>query len=427
MNYVIVGNGPAGTAAAEAIREVDSQGKITILSDEAVGNYSKPLISYLLARKVRKNQMAQKEEDFYYRNRVDLLLKRKAVKIDAKGKNVVLADKRKIPYDRLLIATGGTPIPLSIPGGRSQGVYTFTQMNDATAVDQYLRENEVREAVVVGGGLIGLKTTEALMERGIAVTIVELADRILAATFDRKASAIIEEALRQKGCRVFLKTTVTQIAADRKGKVRGVLLKDKTRVPCALVVLAVGVVANTEILKGTPIRQERGILVDATLETSVPGIYAAGDCCQVQDFFGRASRVVPIWPNAVRQGKVAGYNMAGRKKEYEGALAMNSVELCGIPTISVGITDPPEENGYEKIEFANEKKAIYKKLIIRDDVIVGALFVGDINRAGVYTGMIKEGMKVGDLREHLLKENFGIIYLPKEYRKHFVTGEGMEV
>lgn len=119
--------------------------------------------------------------------------------------------------------------------------------------------------------------------------------------------------------------------------------------------------------------------------------------------------------------------MAGRKKEYEGALAMNSVELCGIPTISVGLTDPPEEDGYEKIELANEKKSVYKKLVIREGVIVGALFVGDISRAGVYTGMIKEGMKVGDFREYLLKDNFGLIYLPKEYRKHFVTGEGMEV
>lgn len=266
MNYVIVGNGPAGTAAAEAIREVDSQGKITILSEEGVGNYSKPLISYLLAKKVNKNQMAQREEDFYYRNRVDLLLNRRAVKIDVKEKNVILADKKKVAFDRLLIATGGTPIPLSVPGDRSQGVYTFTQLKDAADIDKYLRENEVREAVVVGGGLIGLKTTEALMERGVTVTIVELADRILSATFDRKASAIIEEALRKKGCRVFLKTTAARITADRQGRVKTVVLKDRTRVSCTMVVFAVGVVANTALLKGTPIRQERGIVVDATLD-----------------------------------------------------------------------------------------------------------------------------------------------------------------
>jgi NAD(P)H-nitrite reductase large subunit len=119
--------------------------------------------------------------------------------------------------------------------------------------------------------------------------------------------------------------------------------------------------------------------------------------------------------------------MAGGKKEYEGALVMNSVELCGIPTISVGLTDPREGNGFETLESVNEKKGVYKKLVLRDDRIVGALFVGDISRAGVYTGLIKEAVKTGDLKGHLLKESFGLIHLPKDYRKHYVIGEGIEV
>jgi len=427
MNYVIVGNGPAGTSAVEGIREADAKGRITVISDEGVVNYSKPLLSYLLSRKLKKNQLAHRPEDFYVRNGVELWLKKKAVKLEIAENRVILSDGKAVAYDRLLIATGGVPIPLRVSGKKTEGIFSFTRLREAEDLARYLKDNAVREAVVVGGGLIGLKATEGLLGRGISVTLVELADRILSATFDRRASEIIEGALKKEGCRVFLKNTVTKIAGDRSGKVREVILQNQVKVPCQVIIGAIGVVPNLEWVKGTEIRSDRGILVDEGLKTSVQNVFAAGDCCQTRDFFGGAPRVVPIWPSAVRQGKVAGFNMAGGKKEYEGPLVMNSVELCGIPTISVGLTDPPEGNGYETMESLQEKKGIYKKLVLRNDRIVGALFVGDITRAGVYTGLIKEAMKVDELRDHLLKETFGLIHFPREYRKHHVTGEGIEV
>jgi len=427
MRYVIVGNGPAGTAAVEGIREADPKGRITVISDEGVVNYSKPLLSYLLARKVKKNQLAHRPEDFYTRNGVELRLKKKAVKLETSENRVILSDGHSVPYDRLLIATGGVPIPLRVPGKKMEGIFSFTRLQEAEDLARYLKDNSVRDAVVVGGGLIGLKATEGLLGRGVSVTLVELADRVLSATFDRRASEIIEGALKKEGCRVFLKNTVTKIGADRTGKVKEVGLSNQVKVPCQVIIGAIGVLPNLDWVKGTEIRSDRGILVDERLKTSAANVFAAGDCCQARDFFGGAPRVVPIWPSAVRQGKVAGFNMGGGKKEYEGPLVMNSVELCGIPTISVGLTDPPEGNGYETIESLQEKKGIYKKLVLREDRIVGALFVGEISRAGVYTGLIREAMKIGDLRDHLLKESFGLIHLPREYRKHHVTGEGIEV
>jgi NAD(P)H-nitrite reductase large subunit len=427
MRYVIVGNGPAGTAAVEGIREADPKGRITVISDEGVVNYSKPLLSYLLARKVKRNQLAHRPEDFYARNGVDLLLKKKAVELETAENRVLLSDGKSVPYERLLIATGGVPIPLRVPGKKMGGIFSFTRLQEAEDLARYLKDQSVREAVVVGGGLIGLKATEGLLGRGISVTLVELADRVLSATFDRRASEIIEGALKKEGCQVFLKNTVTRIGGDRSGKVKEVILQGRVKVPCQVIIGAIGVLPNLDWVKGTEIRSDRGILVDEHLKTSVGNVFAAGDCCQTRDFFGGAPRVVPIWPSAVRQGKVAGFNMAGGKKEYEGPLVMNSVELCGIPTISVGLTDPSEGNGYETLESLHEKKGTYKKLVLRDDRIVGALFVGDISRAGVYTGLIREAMKIGDLRDHLLKESFGLIHLPRDYRKHHVTGEGIEV
>jgi NAD(P)H-nitrite reductase large subunit len=427
MRYVIVGNGPAGTAAVEGIREGDPKGEITVISDEGVMNYSKPLLSYLLARKVKKNQLAHRPENFYARNGVELLLKKKAVKLEAEKKRVVLSDGSSVAYDRVLIAAGGVPIPLKIPGKKFQGVFTFTRLEEAEELIRYLKDYPVREAVVVGGGLIGLKATEGLLGRGISVTLLEVADRVLSATFDRRASEIVEGALKKEGCRVFLKNTLNKIVGDRSGRVKEVVLKNQRKISCQVVIEAVGVLPNVAWLKGTEVRCDRGILVNEYLQTSAEGIFAAGDCCQAPGFFGGPPGVLPIWPSAVRQGKVAGFNMTGGKKEYEGALVMNSVELCGIPTISVGLTDPREGNGFETLESVNEKKGIYKKLVLRDDRIVGALFVGDISRAGVYTGLIKEAVKTGELKGHLLKENFGLIHLPKDYRKHYVIGEGIEV
>lgn len=427
MNYVIVGNGPAGTAAVEAIREIDLKGKITVISDEPVMNYSKPLISYLLGKKIKKDQLAQRREDFYKKNAVNLILKKKATQLDIEKKKLILANQLKITYDKLLIATGGVPLSPPMEGKKTKGVFTFTRLQDAEELGKYIRENSIASAVVVGGGLIGLKATEALMDRGIAVTIVELADRILSTTFDRRASEIIERALKREGCQVILQTSVARIVANRSRNVKEIILQNEQKVPCGVVILAVGVAPNIELAKGTPIRLNRGILVNSCMQTYVEDIYSAGDCCEVKDFLGGLSGVVPIWPNAVRQGKIAGYNMAGNKKEYEGTVAMNSVELCGIPTISVGITDPGEKGGYEKIEYLNTKQSVYKRVVLQEDIIVGAIFVGDINRAGIYTGLIKNRVKVTDFKEHLLKENFGLIYLPKEYRKHFVTGEEMEV
>ena len=427
MRYVIIGNGPAGTAAVEGIREADPKGGITVISDEGVMNYSKPLLSYLLARKVKKNQLAHRPENFYARNGVELLLKKKAVKLETAQKRVVLSDSSSVPYDQLLIATGGAPIPLKISGKKTQGIFTFTRLEEAEELIRYLKDHSVREAVVVGGGLIGLKAMEGLLGRDISVTLVELADRVLSATFDRRASKIIEGALKKEGCRVFLKNTVGKIVGNRSGGVKEVVLQNQRKIPCQVVIEAVGVLPNVGWLKGTEVRCDRGILVNEYLQTSAEGVFAAGDCCQAPGFFGGPPGVLPIWPSAVRQGKVAGFNMTGGKKEYEGALVMNSVELCGIPTISVGLTDPREENGFETLESVSEEKGIYKKLVLRDDRIVGALFVGDISRAGVYTGLIKEAVKIGELKGHLLKESFGLIHLPKDYRKHYVIGEGIEV
>ena len=426
MNYLVIGAGPAGSAAAEAIREADSEGTITMISEEPLALYSKPLITDLLAQKIQREQIRWKGENFCSAHRIHLQTGKRATRLDIPRKEVVVNGGERIGFDRLLIATGGRPIALSIPGVELPGVFSFTRLSDADALAQFMRSRKAKSAVVIGGGMIGLKATEALLEQGLEVSIVEMADRLLAATFDRPASSIVEEALQKKGCQVFLQNTATQILSGRSGQVEGVMLKDRKKLPCHLVIFAIGVTPNIDLAREAAITCHRGIRVDSTMQTSQIGIYAAGDCCEMQDFFGGGPRVIAIWPNAVRQGKVAGHNMAGQKDRYEGSLAMNAVEIGGVASVSVGMTDP-EGEGYEIRKIWNPQKSIYKKLVLKEEVIVGAIFVGDMDRAGIYTGLIRNRVPVSDFKEHLLKEDFGLIYLPQAFRKHLVTGEGMEV
>jgi len=421
MNYVIIGNSAGGIAAIETIRECDKKGKITVISDEPHFNYSRPLISYLLGKKVTLEAMPYRDKGFYKDNEVKLILNKKATRLDLKQKVVVLTGKQMIHFDKLLIATGGTPIIPEIKGFDLDGVFTFIKMTDVEGIEKYIKANKVKKAVVIGGGLIGLKATEALIELKIKVTIVELADRILSATFDKKASSIIETALEKISCKLIANNTVMEIKGKNK-KVKEVILKDKKKIPVDLVIVAIGVRPNIELVKNTPIRINKGIIVDGFMQTNVKDIHAAGDCCEAKDALLNISRPIAIWPVAARQGKIAGYNMAGVKEEYQGSFAMNSVELCGIPTISVGQTELDEKD-CQILEHFDQNKSIYKKVILKGNRIVGAIFVGDIERAGIYTGLIKDKVDVTAFKEHLLKEDFGLISLPKEYRKHLVSGE----
>ncbi len=425
MNCVIIGNSASGIAAIEAIRECDKKNRITVISDEPYSNYSRPLISYLLGKKVDLNRISYRGKDFYRDNKVELFLNKKAEKLDPKKKWVILSDGQKIWFDKLLLATGGRPIIPKVKGLNLNGVFTFTKLSDAQKIENYIKTNKVKEAVVVGGGLIGLKATEALIELKIKVTIVEMADSILSVTFDQKASSLIERGLEKIGCRLLTNNTIVEITSKDR-KVNQVILKDGKKLLAGLVIIAIGVRPNIKLVQNTPIKTNKGILVDSFMQTNVEDIYAAGDCCEAKDLLLAIDRPIAIWPAAVKQGKIAGYNMAGVKREYPGSFAMNSVELCGIPTISVGKTSPQGKD-YQVLKYLNQDESIYKKIVLKDNRIIGAILVGDIERAGIYTGLIKDQLDTTSFKEHLLREDFGLVSLPKEYRKHLVTGEGIEV
>jgi NAD(P)H-nitrite reductase large subunit len=428
VRYVIIGNSAAGIAAVEGIRQCDTDNAITIISDEPHPVYSRPLISNLLGGTVNEAQMNYRPADFYDRHGVETMLGVAVTAVHTGERMVSLAGGGSLSYDRLLIATGGTPFIPRLSGSDLEGVFTFTRWEDARAISRYIQLHNVRSALVLGGGLIGLKTTEALMARGISVAVIELADRILSASLDRTASKLAEAILRQAGTEIRTGTTVREIVG-KDGRVDHVVLQYGDRMGCDLMVFAIGVRPNISLIPpGSGIEVERGIVVDRWMQTSVPGVYAAGDCTEALDMLLGVRRPIAIWPLAFRQGYVAGCNIAGARKEYEGGFPMNSVEICGVPTISVGLTDPEEDTGeYTVMEHFDREVLAYKRLVLSGNRLVGAVCVGDIERAGIYTGLIRDRADVSPFKEHLLSGKFGLISLPQEYRKHLVVGDGIEV
>ncbi|MFH1798479.1 MAG: FAD-dependent oxidoreductase [Candidatus Omnitrophota bacterium] len=422
MRYVIIGNSASGIAAVEGIREIDKEGGIVIISGESHFNYSRPLISYYLGKKIDFASLSYRGKEFYKKNGVELLLNSIAEKISINKKQVILSDGKRISFDKLLIATGGTPIIPEIKGGKAAGVFTFITLSDALKIEKHIEHSKVKNAIIIGGGLIGLKAAEALMELKIKTSIVELADRVLSNALDKTASGIIENILKKSECQLIANNTVVELKS-KNNKVSEAVLKDGQKIPADLVILAIGVRPNLELVKNSVIKSKKGILVDSHMRTSAKDIYASGDCGEA------GNQVLAIWPEAVKQGKIAGFNMAlrqgsgqaGARKEYKGGFLMNSVELCGVPIISVGESSGEGKPG-KSLVYYDEKKPIYKKIVLENGRIKGALFVGKIDRAGIYTGLIKDKIDTTDFKDNLLKEDFGLINLPKEYRKHLVKG-----
>jgi NAD(P)H-nitrite reductase large subunit len=418
VEYVIIGNGVSAIGAVEGIRQMDTVNPITIVSAEPYKVYGRPLISHLLAGKIKEADIFYCPDDYYDRRGVKLLLGTRAAQIIPKKQNVVLNDGSALSFDRLLIATGGIPFIPPLEGKDGPDIYTFTTLDDVRKLEALVGKAE--RITVIGGGLIGLKVSESLHDRRFKVTVVELADRILSTAFDQIAGEIVRKRLTEVGIEVILQNSIKEIVRAN-GHVKEVILNDGARRDCDAVVIAIGVVPDISLVEGTGIKTNRGILTDDFMETNIPGIYTAGDVAETHDLLLGQRRVTPIWPNAYLQGQYAGLNMAGAKIAYCGSMPMNSIEFYGIPTISIGLSNPSVGEDYDVRQFHLPEENIYRKIVIKDNILIGVMLVGKIERAGILTGLILNRVDVGNFKEELLRDDFGLINLPLEVRKKMLT------
>lgn len=398
MRYVIIGNSYAGISTVEAIRNLDKDGEIIILSDEPYLAYGRPLISYWMGGDWETKHMYYRDKAFYDTMNVNLRLSTKVKTIDTKKKEVVLENGSRLGFDRLFISTGGTPFIPPTKGLEFTGVSPLTTWGHAENL-QRLGKNAKR-VIVIGGGLIGLSAVKGFGAMKKEITIIELSQRVLGLALDEDAGELIHAELNRKGVNIRTGRTVKEILGNDKNEVRAVILDNGEELVCELVVMAIGVRPNIEIVKGTDIKVNRGIVVDNRMETSVKDIYAGGDVVEAYDFINKDNRVLAILPLAFEQGRVAGTNMAGRERVYAGGMGLNSFPLFGTAIMTMGITLTKEGDGLEVIK--KKGKDTYKKLVFRDNVLVGVIMIKDTNYGGIYTSLITKQLKLTDAEKQML-------------------------
>lgn len=388
MRYIIIGNGAAGVAAARSIRQVDRAGEITIVSDEPYPYYARVLTSYYLGGLVSLERLWLADEAWYREQHIRLISEHRVTGIDAGKKMVFLDAGTWLPYDRLLVATGASPQKINLSGEPPAGVFTLRTLDDAVSIRKFAQPGG--RAVVIGGGLVGIKAAEGLRARGLKVHLVVSSVRLLSQSLDDSGAELVRRAMVADGFEIHLREDV--VALEGQERVSGAVLRSGSTLPADVVVIGKGVQPNVDFLRGSGVKVNRGIIVDEYLATTNPDIYAAGDVAEAYDRAWQKPRLNAIWVTAVEQGRLAGLNMAGHHTPYRGGVGQNSLVVSGLGVISGGIVSPPGE-GYQIITCLDERRSYYRKAVLQDRRLLGAVAVGPPWGAGSFLSLIGREVK----------------------------------
>ena len=400
--YVIVGNGVAATGCIEGIRSVDKTGEITVISGENHAVYCRPLISYYLEGKTDLERMHYRSENFYEQMGCRVFYGRQAKHILTDIKEVVLDDGTQIPYTDLCIAAGSSPFIPPFEGlDTVEKKHSFMTLDDTLALEQDLTPDS--RVLIIGAGLIGLKCAEGICGRVASVTVCDLADRVLSSILDTECAAMMQNHLETHGIRFFLGDSAARFENNTA------IMRSSARIPFDVLVLAVGVRANTALLKEISGAINRGILVDERMQTSVPDIFAAGDCAEGPDASIGTHRVLAILPNAYMQGHTAGVNMAGRESLFDKGIPMNSIGFFGLHAMTAG--------SYEGELYEEKTDHSLKRLFTKDNLLKGFILIGCDERAGIYTSLIRERTPLSSINFELLRKTATTAAFAQEIRR----------
>jgi len=398
MKHVIIGNGPAGVVAAEALRRADASADIVMIGDEPEPPYSRMAIPYLLVGNIEEKGTWLRKTDGHFASLGIREVMGRAKSVDTASRTVHMEDGTALPYDRLLICTGSHPLRLPVPGIDSPNVHSCWTLEDA----RHIAAKATRGARVlqIGAGFIGCIIMEALASRGVKLDIVEMGDRMVPRMMTSKAGSMIARWVEKKGVNVHTNARVTSIRQD--GDALVATLGDGKEVVADLIIAAAGVKPNIAFLEGSGIACATGILIDERCETNVPGVFAAGDVAEAIDFSTGERLVNAIQPNAVDQGRVAAVNMAGRNTRSQGTMAINVLDTLGLISASFGQWWGAD--GGDAVELMDESRFRYISLQFKDDVLVGATSIGLTDHVGVLRGLIQTRTPLGTWKERLMQD-----------------------
>ena len=420
MKHVIIGNGPAGVVAAETLRKFDKHSEIVLIGAEAEPPYSRMAIPYFLMGNITEAGAHLRKKDGHFVENGIRLVKGRAMRVAAASHEVELEGGERLRYDRLLIASGSHPVRPPVAGMNLPGVHTCWTLADAREI--VAKAKPGARVLQLGAGFIGCIIMEALAARGVKLTVVEMGDRMVPRMMTEKAGAMIRHWVEKKGVAVHVNARVDAIEVGGGkgllGKVVGLVtggggsagamrvkLSNGQTLEADLVICAAGVKPNIGFLAGSGVEVGQGIRVDAGMQTSVPGIYAAGDVTEAAGFHSGSPQLNAIQPNAADQARVAAANMAGRPTAAQGSLAINVLDTLGLISTSFGQWwGESKAEGGDSVELADEANGRYLSLQFKGDILIGATSVGWTDHVGALRGLVQGRVRLGAWKARLLHD-----------------------
>ena len=378
MKIIIVGNGVAGTFSAQNIRNLDNEVEIEIISQERYPYYTRVKLPELISEKVFIDDLIVFKEDWYKSKNIKTNLNKKVKRIHTKHKHLIIDDESEpIAYDKLVLATGSMP---NIPPIKNavemlgKGVFTLRNIDNALTIRDYIKKNNVKKAVVIGGGLLGLELAKQIKDCDLETTVVEFFPRLLPRQLDPDCGDLLKKEIEKMGIKIELNAETEEIIAS--GSVKGIKIKDGREIKADLVLIQAGIKATIDLAREAKIDTNRGIIVNQFLETSVENVYAVGDCIEYKN------QTWGIIPACLEQSKIVAASVRGTKNiEYIGTIPKNTLKIIGIDLTSIGLFDPSENEllgaGWEILKNIDKKRGCYKKIILKDNTLKGAILFGE--------------------------------------------------
>jgi len=395
MRVKVVGNGLAGTIASTTLREIDPKADIDIFADENYLYYPRPnLIEYLAGNTARDKLFAFSEEWFADKN-ILIHLGQAVKRLHPDSKEIELDGGRKEPYDILLLANGASSWIPPIVGTEKKGVFALRTLDDASLILDWIVEHP--EVVIIGGGLLGLEIARAVRSKGASVQVVEFFPRLLPRQLDTEGASVLQSQIEGMGIEVRLGIATEEILGEET--IKGLKFKGGEKLEAQAAIVAAGVRPNIGLAAEAGLETDKGILVDDSLRTSNPDIFAAGDCVQHRD------RIYGIIPASFNQARTAAFNIVGQEKKYEGTVPSNTLKVVGLDLTAIGDVNPEDET-CEEIRRINKKDGIYKKIVVQNGKLVGAIWMGTRENVNEINRLIIQKIDVEKWKQFLLDEDF---------------------
>jgi phenylglyoxylate dehydrogenase epsilon subunit len=398
--YVIVGTGPAGMNAAEALRMKDSESKIVLVGQEPSLPYSPTVLPYFISGKIKEKDLFLSQEAYLKKEGIELIQGNGVISVSPQEGKVYPKEGPPFSYDALILAQGGSPILPDIPGLRTSSPLVLRTLADAKKLKA--RAQRASKAIILGAGLIGMQAAQALAEMGISVQVLELMSQVLPGYFDQKAASIIQKVYESRKVDFYASTVAEGVEFRRGDTVLS--LKGERTIQAPLFLVAAGVAPHIDFLKGSGIEVEKGILVDQAMGTNIPNIFAAGDVVQMENFWGGERVNQPILIHAVDQGRMAAASVVGEKVSHAGNISMNLFHFFGHHALSIGLVSPNGKDRFQIHQTYSPSKKRYLKFVFDGDVLAGVMGIDSDLDPGILLQMIRRKIPLdGNKKEFLEK------------------------